>query len=945
MRYSTAARRSLLLLISVVLGAQLAQPAASAATAALPGALIWSSAAPQPGEVSLFRVIFTTTAPISAELRIFADTRYEAWLDGVWLGRGPARFSVVYQEYDWLPVAQLGNGAHTLAVLARYDPNTRRSEDLGGGVQAALVQQGSGATIVATGPAWRAVTSPAWNSAAAPISDLGLIGEQELLDYRYLPANWTSLAFDDGAWPAATTLGRQLVSVGARTIPQLRDTPEQRAVVQEQGRLAPGRTVVELAPPADGSGTVALQLNPPGSTTLDLEALTPLTLALNGQPVSAWQPAATPTRPDLLRLTQPLAAGPSTLTVAVPPGGTTLTIRATDLGWSAPALNQSSDPGRRMLLAEPRPDDTAPITVISTTAGLDIMLPDAQPRYLVLDWGRTRHGRLVGNIVGPSGAVVDIGWAERLWAGRAFPAPGSLQSVGWRQVDSWVLDGTSRPLTTLDSRAGRYTVLASWGGPVTLRGLRLLEETYPVNQRGSFESADPLLNQAWQVGVDSLRPNMTDAYTDTPWRERGQWWGDANIAFAINSVVYGDTALLRRGLRQVAATAHPDGLLAPIAPAHGDTSSLLDYHLGWIELLYRYWQLTDDQALVAELYPTMQRALAYPQRYANQSGLLDLPLDGGWWETALLDWTAWNSRTGISTALNAQYAAANRWGATLAGMLGDSAAASVYQARAQLLTDELNAQLYLDQRQGYTASRLPTRLRRPAPQAQAWALHYGAVPAARQASVGTALADQVEPFWVAGYAVAEISGLYWVLDGLGQTGQASAARTLIHHEYGRLLARGATTWWETFTSDQRIDSSLSHAWGGAPTWYLSSYLLGAQQQDRRTWVVAPQPAGLTWARGTIPFNQSNLAVSWQQPVCGSFALTLSAPAETTGTLRIPVPSGATVQLDGQPIQADESSGSRVHYRAGALEVLNLAGGAHSVSASYPCSTVYIPLVR
>ena len=72
-----------------------------------------------------------------------------------------------------------------------------------------------------------------------------------------------------------------------------------------------------------------------------------------------------------------------------------------------------------------------------------------------LDLGRVVHGRLTAGGSGPAGAVLDIGWDERLWQGRPWPHPGS-RFPGWNQVDSWVLADSVRPVTTLDTRTGRY---------------------------------------------------------------------------------------------------------------------------------------------------------------------------------------------------------------------------------------------------------------------------------------------------------------------------------------------------------------------------------------------------------------------------------------------------------------------------------------------------------
>jgi hypothetical protein len=60
---------------------------------------IWSAAATPaaPHEVVFFRHRFTLAEPLPlASVHLFADTRYDLWLNGQWLGRGPARFSSSY---------------------------------------------------------------------------------------------------------------------------------------------------------------------------------------------------------------------------------------------------------------------------------------------------------------------------------------------------------------------------------------------------------------------------------------------------------------------------------------------------------------------------------------------------------------------------------------------------------------------------------------------------------------------------------------------------------------------------------------------------------------------------------------------------------------------------------------------------------------------------------
>ncbi|GAC1362950.1 MAG: hypothetical protein NVSMB42_22620 [Herpetosiphon sp.] len=102
----------------------------------LPGEPIWTTnGSAIPNSVVLFRAPFDLAQGISdVNLVIFADTRYEALLDGKWLGRGPARFSHVRQEFDTLTAPGLAPGRHVLSVLVQFAPNIRRSETLGAGL-------------------------------------------------------------------------------------------------------------------------------------------------------------------------------------------------------------------------------------------------------------------------------------------------------------------------------------------------------------------------------------------------------------------------------------------------------------------------------------------------------------------------------------------------------------------------------------------------------------------------------------------------------------------------------------------------------------------------------------------------------------------------------------------------------------------------------------------
>jgi alpha-L-rhamnosidase len=653
---------------------------------------------PAQQEVALFRRAFRLARPLeAAELQIFADTRYEAWLDGAWLGRGPARFSQTLREYDILPLGTLQPGDHLIAVLVQWAPNNRRSESilpmLMAHVRGEMVA--GPATLLQTGPDWKAILSEAWNPQARLVDTRLLIGPTELLDFRLLPATWNQPGYDDSSWAQAVSRSpsSQAVTYQPRSIPQL-ENARMQVSIQDAGLLAPGLLIGEITPPV--SDPYVLRFSTSQNLDFVLETLSAQVpeagrFRIDGSDMT-WT-AAGPSRPDVYRSVRRLNAGSHRISISsIPDEGMTIGVSGSGIAYNNFPFQQGRHAGRRVLLAEPV-SDLGQVQALETSDGWSLEF-DHLPAYLVLDLGRTVHGRLSAEVSGPAGSIVDVGWDERLRteANRPLPYPGSLYPE-WDQVDSWVLDGGRRHLTTLDARAGRYVLIEVWGqGPVRIDGLQVYEERYPLVQVGEFHSSDPLLDRIWQVGVDTLRPNLTDALTDTPWRERGQWWGDAFIEDRVGRIAFGDTALVRRGLIFMAdaMTRGPSPGMAP----NNNGLHMLDYSMLWVHTLAAELEATQDADFAHRLYPEVQQLLDHLRSFENSaSGLLDLPR-GHWSGTAYIDMFGYESRFGQSAALNALYVQTLNEAAGIADVVGDPGQANVWRSHATEIQTSLNAVLY-----------------------------------------------------------------------------------------------------------------------------------------------------------------------------------------------------------------------------------------------------------
>lgn len=901
---------------------------------------IWAhNTTPAQHEVVLFRRTFRLTRSLdTAELEIFADTRYEAWLDGVWLGRGPARFSQTLHEYDTLPVGTLAPGEHTLAVLVQWAPNSRRSESSTPMLMAHVQgQTDSGlVTLVQTGPDWKASLSPAWKADAQLVDTRFLIGPTELLDFRRLPAGWNQPGFDDSQWAQAVVrdIPTQPVTYSPRSILAL-ENARLPVTVQESGLLSPGSLIGELSSPASDPYILRFSTSQALDWVVEtLAAQVPSAgvFVVDGRNLE-WA-AVGPARPDVYRATIRLQAGEHRLVISAFSEGITFGVSRLGVMYSNFPFQQGRHAGRRLLLAEPL-ISPGQVQASEAPGGWSLRFNNL-PAYVVLDLGRTVHGRLSAEVSGPAGAILDIGWDERLRtdARRPLPYPGSMYPE-WNQVDSWVLDGGTRLLTTLDARAGRYILLAVWGpGPLQINNLRVDDERYPLVQVGEFHSSDPLLDRIWQVGVDSLRPNMTDAFTDTPWRERGQWLGDAYVEERVSRIAFGDTALVRRALVYTAEALKK--VPSPgMVPNNGELH-MLDYTMLWVHSLAAELEATQDEKLARRLYPSVVQFMQYLRGYENpQTGLLELPRLN-WSVTAYIDTFGFESRFGQSAALNALYVETFHKAASIAERMGDTAQAAAWRGRALTVAASLNATLYQPLEGRYLSSIYDGAPVPPTVHAQAWPLAYNLAPAGEEARVADAMLEMLST--QPADAKLGIYAMFWLLEALGQGGNIEEALQIIRLYYGYMLDAGATTWWEGFFAPSRPDASYSHGWGSAPTWFLTTYVLGAQRLGPDIWRVRPSFIGVNSASGVLPLAAGDLEIQWERLSCGEIRVRIRAVEGSHGQLVVPnFDPDLLLTIDGQTVW---QGGASLTQQAAANQtevILDLADGLYEIVGRYPCT--------
>jgi hypothetical protein len=226
----------------------------------LQGSWIWEKrdAAWEQGVTCFFRRKFRRNdvgdRPV---LRISADSRYRAWLNGKLVSRGPCRGTVEHYHYETVDLSQnLVEGENVLAVEVRwygrrFEP---RAEAHLYPALWAMIGDDEKPNAIVTDSAWRVFRSPGHHLQAIPTNHpvsgwYCVVDPQEVVDLSQVPTGWREIDFDDSAWTGTVELTPALRryqarswwfcahELEAREIPPMEEMPILPAAIEQIGTI------------------------------------------------------------------------------------------------------------------------------------------------------------------------------------------------------------------------------------------------------------------------------------------------------------------------------------------------------------------------------------------------------------------------------------------------------------------------------------------------------------------------------------------------------------------------------------------------------------------------------------------------------------------------------------------------------------------------------------
>ena len=491
----------------------------------------------------------------------------------------------------------------------------------------------------------------------------------------------------------------------------------------------------------------------------------------------------------------------------------------------------------------------------------------------------------------------------------------------------------------------RYMEITGLSAPLPLEKVKALLIMTDLEQTGTFESSNDMVNQLYSNSLWSARDNFMSIPTDCPQRgERAGWTGDAQIFARTGAYMMDVNAFYQKYSRDMRDSAKDNRIVMDVAPSlkaggyqYGKPAqNRLEATNGWGDAIviipYQMYKQYGNKKILEENYELMCNWMDY---------LVDTSTDYVRDQSWTGDWLPVNeTKTPIAVTDTAFCAYSASLIAEIAAILGKSADVTKY------------TNLYNNYRNAWQTNFLAddgcTTLC-GTQTSYIVGLKFGLFDEDKVQGAAENLVKNIKKWeW---HLTTGFLGLSYLNPVLSDAGYSDVAYKLLEQDsYPSWLysvSTGATTIWETWDalrvfadgSSRVTAESYNHFSYGAVSEWMYRYMLGIERDDEnsnsfRHFILKPEFGGsITYAKGSYNSPRGYIASGWElNKETGAFSYNATVPANTTATLYLPAADAKTlVSESGKPV-AQADGVTFVGYSDGHM-VYELESGSYSFAAT------------
>jgi len=499
-----------------------------------------------------------------------------------------------------------------------------------------------------------------------------------------------------------------------------------------------------------------------------------------------------------------------------------------------------------------------------------------------------------------------------------FPVPFDVLENKWYQIETSLnykhlavsIAGTQVFNVSLAKYTFEIAAGASFGGPMPSTGSfgfgphqdqAALFSNVTVRAANNTQIYSNSLTSTDVLAEYGVGKNVETVCMDGAKRDRTVWLGDLFHTTRIIPASLSRSDYVTGTLRYLLDWQNFLGLI-PIDPPLGYSATysnqvgvyfgLQDYQILGLLAFTGYFDRTNDLTFAAEVFPAIQQQIAFLlSQVDSTTQLINI---GGFLGPA------------FGSAVSGAFVEALHGAATVATALGNSTLALQYSNAASATAAGINAHLWNPTLGIYGISN--SSLSDFSVAGLSFAITSGAASPHRATRALSALTNlTLSPGYKDSTRVnssdrtANISPNTngFLLSAAMMSNDTAPVKYLLDNLWAAMVTQnlystGAS--WEyvgqNLTPGLSLFTSLSHPWGGAPTYILPEYISGlrAATPGYKTWLVVPayQGFGLAHAAASVETPSGQLSTSWQLSGRGRvLTVHVNAPAGTSGSLQLP----------------------------------------------------------
>ena len=494
----------------------------------------------------------------------------------------------------------------------------------------------------------------------------------------------------------------------------------------------------------------------------------------------------------------------------------------------------------------------------------------------IYDFGENNAGVVCLRVNGASGQKITFDFGETVIDGRLnkdnIVCDLVCDDYKWQYVqhDEYICtDGWQTWTPSFTYHGFRYVyVTGLTAEQATVDALQYVVLHSDVGQRATFGCSDQTLNRIYDVTLRSDLSNLFYIPTDCPQREKNGWTADAALSAEQFLYSFDCGKTLAEWLVNVCKAQRSDGMMPGIVPTYGwgfEWGNGPAWDCVITEIPYQIYRFYGDTSVIEQALPTILRYFDFIAGVTNAYGLVDFGL-GDWCEAETEQSHEYSTPVQYTNALTL-LDMANKTLQMLAVLQGDhvTQTAAVREAK-QRFTQTF--------RNNYVSG---GRIMVQTQTSLAMAITSGALTADEQAQAHT---DLLALLNARNYRFkVGVIGVKHLFDALTMSGNTDVAVKSIvgpdYPSYGYMLAKGATTLWESFyklradgamrrSNGEKIDSLNHHFWGSVAGWFYR--VIGGLdvRSANEVLVTVPETKLVTHAETSYSCGDKRITVAWQR---------------------------------------------------------------------------------